>query len=76
MTKMTKVGNQDNVLTYEHICDTTADLDNINPEYINLGSVAIVLHGSAGIEVYMADSNKQWVSLIATPAEDEEEEQP
>ena len=75
MTKMTKVGNQDNVLTYEHVCDTTADLNNINPEYINLGSVAIVLHGSAGIEVYMADSNKQWVSLIATPAEDEEEEE-
>lgn len=75
MTKMTKVGNQDNVLTYEHVCDTTADLNNIDPEYINLGSVAIVLHGSAGIEVYMADSNKQWVSLIATPAEDEEEEE-
>ena len=76
MTKMTKVGNLDNVLTYEHVCDTTADLNNIDPEYINLGSVAIVLHGSAGIEVYMADSNKQWVSLITTPAEDEEEEQP
>lgn len=75
MTKMTKVGNQDNVLTYEHVCDTTTDLNNIDPEYINLGSVAIVLHGSAGIEVYMADSNKQWVSLIATPAEDEEEEE-
>ena len=75
MTKMTKVGNQDNVLTYEHVCDTTADLNNIDPEYINLGSIAIVLHGSAGIEVYMADSNKQWVSLIATPAEDEEEEE-
>ena len=74
MTKMTKVGNQDNVLTYEHVCDTTADLNNIDPEYINLGSVAIVLHGSAGIEVYMADSNKQWVSLIATPAEEEEEQ--
>ena len=76
MTKMTKVGNQDNILTYEHVCDTTADLNNIDPEYINLGSVAIVLHGSVGIEVYMADSNKQWVSLIATSAEDEEEEQP
>ena len=75
MAKMTKVGNHDNVLTYEHVCDTTADLNNIDPEYINLGSTAIVLHGSAGIEVYMADSNKTWVSLIATPAEDEEEEE-
>lgn len=71
---MIKKGSQDNMATYEHVCDTVADLDNIDPEYINLGSTAIVLHGSAGIEVYMADSNKQWVSLIAAPAEDEEDQ--
>ena len=74
MNKMTKSGSQDNMVTYEHVCDTIADLDNIDPEYINLGSTAIVLHGSAGIEVYMADSNKTWVSLITTPVEDEEEQ--
>lgn len=60
---MTKRGQQDNVITYEHICDTTADMDNIDPKYITLGSVAIVLKGSAGLEVYMATSNKEWIEL-------------
>ena len=74
MTKMTKVGNQDNVLTYEHVCDTSADLATIDPQYINLGSIAIVLHGAAGLELYMADSNKQWVSLIGSASSSDEEE--
>lgn len=60
---MTKRGQQDNVITYEHICDTTADMNNIDPKYITLGSVAIVLKGSAGLEVYMATSNKEWIEL-------------
>lgn len=60
---MTKRGNLDNAVTYEHICDTTADLDNIDPRYITLGSVAIVLQGDAGIEIYMATSNKEWIEL-------------
>lgn len=60
---MTKVGQQDNVVTYEHICDQASDLANINPDYITLGSIALVLHGTGGIEFYMADSNKQWVKL-------------
>lgn len=60
---MTKRGQADNVITYEHICDTTADLDNIDPKYITLGSIALVLKGAAGIEVYMATSNKEWVEL-------------
>ena len=63
MTVMTKRGQADNVITYEHICDTTADLDNIDPKYITLGSIALVLKGAAGIEVYMATSNKEWVEL-------------
>ena len=63
MTIMTKRGQADNVITYEHICDTTADLDNIDPKYITLGSIALVLKGAAGIEVYMATSNKEWVEL-------------
>lgn len=61
---MTKRGNLDNVITYEHICDTSSDLDSIEPEYITLGSVAIVLQGDSGLELYMATSNKEWV-LIA-----------
>lgn len=60
---MTKRGQQDNVVTYEHICDETADLQNINPEYITLGSVALVLDGAAGLEVYMAKSDKTWVQI-------------
>ena len=60
---MTKRGSEDNVLTYEHICDTTADLEKIDPKYITLGSIALVLKGAAGIEVYMATSDKEWVEL-------------
>lgn len=63
MTVMTKRGQTDNVITYEHICDTTADLDKIDPKYITLGSIALVLKGAAGIEVYMATSTKEWVEL-------------
>lgn len=64
MTIMSKRGQADNIITYEHICDTTADLANIDPKYITLGSVAIVLKGSAGLEVYMATSDKEWVNLV------------
>jgi len=60
---MTKRGQHDNVVTYEHICDETADLQNIDPEYITLGSVALVLDGAAGLEVYMAKSDKTWVQI-------------
>ena len=68
---MTKRGSLDNVVTYEHICDTTADLDNIDPNYITLGSVAVVLSGSAGtFEVYMANSSKEWVSLMGASSND------
>ena len=58
---LTKVGNQDNVVTYEHICDTLQDRDNIEKRYITLGSTCLVLSGENDtIEVYMADSNKEW----------------
>lgn len=63
-TIMSKRGQADNINTYEHICDTVADLQNIDPKYITLGSVAIVLKGAAGLEVYMATSNKEWVNLV------------
>lgn len=67
---MTKRGQQDNVITYEHICDTDADMANIEPKYITLGSVAIVLQGEMGLGVYMANSNKQWISLMGGTAEE------
>ena len=56
--KMTKRGTQDNEVAYEFMCDTAADLQNIDPKYITLGSVAIVLQGESGLEVYIATSNK------------------
>lgn len=57
---MTKRGSQDNVVTYEHYCDTTADMQNIDPKYITLGSICIVVKGATGLEVYIAGSDKQW----------------
>lgn len=60
---MSKRGQQDNVVTYEFICDTDADLQNIDPKYITLGSVAIVLQGATGLGVYMANSTKEWIAI-------------
>ena len=60
---MTKRGNLDNITTYEFVCDTTADLQAIDPQYITMGSVATVIEGDSGFEVYMANSQHQWTSL-------------
>lgn len=58
---MTKKGQLDNVVTYEHICDAAEDMQNIDPRYITLGSICIVLNGNGGsLDAYMADSEKQW----------------
>ncbi len=67
---ISKQGNMDNVLTYEHICDTIADMNNIEKKYITLGSTCIVLSGSANaLEAYMADSNKEWHELLVSGSE-------
>ena len=64
MTIMSKRGNLDNVVTYEHICDTTADMQKIDSKYITLGSTCIVISGdTGGMEVYLANSNKTWSPL-------------
>ena len=61
---MAKRGQRDNVITYEHICDTRADRDNIDPSEITLGSTAIVLKGENNtLEMYMATSDKEWILL-------------
>lgn len=66
---MTKRGSLDNVVTYEHICDTFADVANIDPHYVTLGSVCIVLQGeSGGLEVYMAGTNGEWQTLMENNA--------
>ena len=63
MVITSKRGQLDNVVAYEHICDTSSDLTTINPEQITLGSVAVVLQGTSGLEMYMATSNKEWILL-------------
>lgn len=65
MVITSKRGVQDNVVTNEFICDTTADLNNIDPREITLGSTAIVLKGDNGLEVFMATSSKEWIGLGA-----------
>jgi hypothetical protein len=70
---MTKRGSQDNVVTYEFVCDSTADLQAIEPEYVTLGSVAIVIQGDSGLEVYMANSEKEWVNLCGGLSAEEDE---
>lgn len=63
---MTKQGSRDNVITYEFMCDTLADMNAIESEYRTLGSIAIVLQGeSEALEVYICDSTRQWVVLNA-----------
>ena len=42
---MTKRGQQDNEITYEHICDKPEDMSKITPAYITLGSICIILEG-------------------------------
>lgn len=65
--KMTKRGSLDNEITNEFFCDTVTDLNAIPSEDINLGSVAVVLEG---MEVYIANSNKQWRSMTPTTEEE------
>ena len=59
MNIMSKRGQQDNIVTYEHWCDTAADLANIDPQYVTLGSVAIVVRGAAGLEAYIAELKEE-----------------
>lgn len=62
---MTKRGQQDNIITYEHICDTHDDLADIDPDYITLGSICIVVKDvTGGLGVYMANTRKQWNPII------------
>ena len=64
--KMTKRGNMDNVITFEHFCDTKADMADINPDEVNLGSVCVVLvDESEGdtLQFYLAKSDKVWIKV-------------
>lgn len=52
--------SQNGTITYEHYCDTLSDRSQILDKYITLGSYCFVLHGTNGVDVYVADSNKTW----------------
>lgn len=69
--KMTKHGSLDNEITNEFFCDTIEDRNAIPASDINLGTIAIVL--KPGIQVFIADSNKEWNVFGATESEAEEE---
>lgn len=71
--KMTKRGNYDNEVTYEFVCDTVQDLNAIEPQYCTMGSVATVIEGTTGFEVYMANSQKQWINLSGGSSAEEDE---
>lgn len=60
---MIKKGGVDNIATFQHICDTVEDMSAINPKEINLGSICLVVDGDDGIEIYIANSKKQWKLL-------------
>jgi hypothetical protein len=55
---MTKRGSLDNCVTYEFICDTIEDMNAIEDRYRTIGSIAIVLQGDNGLEVYISGSDK------------------
>jgi hypothetical protein len=64
--KMTKRGSLDNEISNEFICDTIEDMNKIESKYITLGSIAMVISGDTGFEVYMANTNKEWTNLGIT----------
>ena len=70
MYKMTKRGSLDNETTNEFFCDTAADLTKIPSSQINLGSIAVIVEN---MEVYIANSSKQWISMTPTTSEEEGE---
>lgn len=66
MNIMTKRGSLDNIVTFEHVCDTMSDLNNIPKEQITLGTTAIVLNDdNSAMAVFMANSKREWSSLLS-----------
>ena len=74
MNILTRYGDQVNVSTYEHFCDTIEDMKNIDPKKINLGSICVVLSGSNGkLQFYIANSKKEWILASNFSSSGEEE---
>ncbi len=63
---MTKRGSLDNEVANEFFCDTAADLAKIPTSLITLGSAAVVIED---MEVFIANSNKEWISMTPTSEE-------
>lgn len=59
---MTKRGSQDNVITYEFMCESAEDMASIDRKYITLGSICIIVNDGA-MDIYIADSAHEWHSL-------------
>ena len=71
---MTKRGSSDNVVTYEHFCDTEEDLQNIPVDEITLGSIDVIVDSENNTIIpYIANSAKQWIPLISSTSNDTEE---
>lgn len=61
---MTKRGNIDNIVAYEHFCDTKADMADIDPKEITLGSVCVILQDETKnntLQFMLAKSDKTWI---------------
>lgn len=75
MNALIKIGNLCNMVTYDHVCDATADMANIPSDQISLGSTCIVLEGEGGgVEFYMAKSTKEWVLVGSAISGNDQEE--
>lgn len=67
---MTKRGQMDNQVANEFMCDTAADLNKIDSSEITFGSVAVILDT---MEVFIANSKKEWKSMTPVSSEEVEE---
>lgn len=72
--KMTKRGSLDNEVSNEFICDTIEDMNKIESKYRTLGSIAMIISGDVGFEVYMANSQGEWNSLTGVVSEEQQGE--
>ncbi len=71
--KLAQRGSLDNEYTNVFYCDTIEDLNAIEQSEINLGSVAVVIEP---FEMFIAKSNKTWVSLTPSGSSISEEAAP
>lgn len=54
---LTQIGNSTNIPVYHWVCDTTADLANIDTSHAPMGSTCYVIDES---KEYVLNSSKEW----------------